>query len=398
MLIGIFSDSHCGYKYREERGNDSFAALNEAIEKTLDCDIILIAGDLFDSRVPKPEVFAKVARILNKAQNVPSKTRFIELLNKDKEEISPSTLRGVPIIAIHGTHERRSRHLVNPIQALEHAGLLIYLHCATAIFEIDGEKVAIHGMGGVPERYAKACLQEWDPKPIHDAVNILMLHQSISPYIYSPLEPPSIKLEDLPKGFDLYILGHIHWNEIKELNNGKLLICGSLIPTTVHKIESEQRKYVYKFDGSLKSIPLESQRRIIWKEFEYAPNIKTVIENFLSTIPPSQPKPIVNIRVKGKIPKERVVPSFFDLEDKFSKRFILNINKNIQVEEIKEQIELLRMLKRQSLSPEEHGLKILQENLKQVNCGIDAGEIFEHLVEGNLELLFNLLMGKQKVM
>jgi len=60
MNIGIFSDCHCGYKYREERGDDSFIALDEAIDKTSDCDLILIAGDLFDTRVPKPEIFAKV--------------------------------------------------------------------------------------------------------------------------------------------------------------------------------------------------------------------------------------------------------------------------------------------------------------------------------------------------
>jgi len=137
MLVGIFSDCHCGYKFGEERGEDSFIALNEAIDKTSDCDLILIAGDLFDTRVPRPEIFARVARILGKVQNIPTKTNFLEILNKEKHEISPSALRGIPIVAIHGTHERRSRYLVNPIQALEHAGLLVHLHCATAVFDID---------------------------------------------------------------------------------------------------------------------------------------------------------------------------------------------------------------------------------------------------------------------
>ena len=48
------------------------------------------------------------------------------------------------------------------------------------------------------------------------------------------------------------------------------------------------------------------------------------------------------------------------------------------------------------MSPEEHGLRILQENLKQVNCGIKVNDIFEYLVEGNTDLIFNLLTGKQK--
>ena len=135
MLIGIFSDCHCGYKYGEERWKDSFLALNEAMDKTEDCDLIIIPGDLFDTRIPRPEVFAKVARILSKAQTIPSETKFLEIINKEKTEMSPLALRGIPIVAIHGTHEKRSKHLINPIQALEHSGLLIHLHCATPFLQ-----------------------------------------------------------------------------------------------------------------------------------------------------------------------------------------------------------------------------------------------------------------------
>ncbi len=396
MLIGIFSDCHCGHKYGEERWKDSFIALNEAVDKTLECDLIIIAGDLFDSRVPKPEVFAKVAKILSKTQTIPSRTKFLEIINKEKIEMSPLALRGIPIVAIHGTHEKRSKHLVNPIQALEHAGLLIHLHCATAVFEIEGRKIAVHGMSGVPDRYAKDVFNQWNPKPIPDALNILMIHQSIEPYIYSPLEPPSMKIEDLPKGFDLYILGHMHWREIRMFNGNQLLLCGSLVPTTIHKIESEQEKCIHKYDSkNINSIPLENQRKIFWKEFEFNPNIKENIETFVSTISPFKPKPIINIKVKGLIKRDQLTPSFSKIEEKFSDKAIININKNLEIEGFKEQIEMLKTLKEKRLPPEEHGLKILQENLKQANCGIRVDEIFEYLIDGNTDLIFNILTGKQ---
>lgn len=396
MQIGIFSDCHCGFKYREERGEDSFIALNEAINKTLDCDLILIAGDLFDSRIPKPEVFARTARILSKAQHIPSRTKFVEIINKDKHEISPLALRGIPIIAIHGTHERRSRYLINPLQALEQTGLLIHLHHSTAIFEIDDKKIAIHGMSGVPERYAKDSLLKWNPRPIENAVNVMMIHQSITPYVYSPLEPPSLKIEDLPKGFDLYVLGHMHWHDIQDLYNGKLLLCGSTTPTSIHKIEAEQPKYIYKFDNEIKKFPLETQRKVIWQEFTFVPDIRSNVENMLSTIPITKPRPIVNIKIKGVISKDSVPPSFVDIEEKYKNRAIISINKDFEMEGFKERVEMLRMLREEKLSPEEHGLKILQENLKQVKCGIKIEEIFEHLIEGNTDLIFNLLTGKQK--
>lgn len=395
MLIGIFSDCHCGYKYGEERGEDSFIALGEAIDKTLDCDLILIAGDLFDTRIPKPEIFAKTARILSKAQNFPSRTKFIEIMNKEEHELSPLALRGVPIVTIHGTHEKRSKYTINPVQSLEHSGLVIHLDCATAVFEINGEKIAIHGMSGVSDRYAKDKLMEWNPKPVPDAKNIFMIHQSIDPYIYSPLEPPSLKIEDLPKGFDIYLLGHMHWNEITDLYDGKLVLCGSTIPTSLHKIEAEQPKCIFKYDGSIYRINLEKQRKIFWREFDFAPNVKESIENYIQTLSVSKPKPIINIKVKGIVKRENLLPKFSEIEEKFRDKAIVNINKNLEMEGFQEQIEMLKTFREQRLSPEEHGLKILQENLRQINCGLEIEDIFDYLVEGDTDLIFNLLLGKQ---
>jgi len=399
MLIGIFSDCHCGYKFGEERGEDSFIALNEAIDNTLDCDLILIAGDLFDTRIPRPEVFAKVARILSKAQHGKTNAKFIEIINKEKHELSPSALSGIPVIAIHGTHERRSKYLINPIQALEHAGLLIHLHCATAVFEIEGRKVAIHGMSGVPDRYAKDCFTQWNPQPIPGALNILMLHNSITPYIYSPLEPPSMKLEDIPKGFDLTILGHMHWHEIKLLNGGgKLLLTGSTVPTSIKKIESEQQKCIFKYDNDIRAIPLEFQRKIFWEEYEVGPNIKGTVENFIRSLSVTKPKPIINIKIRGLVKRESLLFNFSDIEEKFSNKAIININKDIEAESLQEQLEIIKTLKNENLSPEEHGLRILQEKLKQFNCGIKIDEIFDYLVEGDINLIFNILTGNQQTL
>jgi DNA repair exonuclease SbcCD nuclease subunit len=396
MLISIFSDCHCGYKYGEERWKDSFLALNEAMDKSLNADLILIAGDLFDTRVPRPEVFSQTARILSKAQTVPSQTKFLEIINKEKIDMSPLALRGVPIVMIHGTHEKRSKHLINPIQSLEHVGLVTHIHCATAVFEIEGRKVAVHGMSGVADRYAKEVFDQWAPKPVPDAVNIMMLHQSIDPFIYSPLEPPSMKIDDLPEGFDLFVLGHMHWHESRMFKDGQLLVAGSTVPTSIRRIESEQEKCIHAFDGrNLTQIPLENQRKVFWREFEFNPNIKENIETYINTISPFKPKPIVNVKVKGIVKKDQLLPSFSKIEEKFSEKAIVNINKDLEMEGVAEQLEMIKSLNAQRLSPEEHGLKILQENLKQTGCGIKVDEIFEYLVEGNTDLIFNILTGKQ---
>ncbi|MBR9682137.1 MAG: DNA repair exonuclease [Candidatus Aenigmarchaeota archaeon] len=395
MKVSIFSDCHCGFAYGEERGEDSFIALNESIEKSMDSDLILIAGDLFDSRVPRPEIFAKTARILSKAQHIPTNTKLVDLVNKRKEDISPLALRGVPIVSIHGTHERRTKYMVNPIQALEHAGLLIHLHCGTAVFDVNGEKVAVHGMSGVPERYAGDVLSRWNPRPIEGAKNILMIHQSVDPYIYSPLDPPTIKLEDFPDGFDLYILGHIHWTEQKPLKSGTILVAGSTTYTSLHKHEMNAKKSIYKYDGSLLSIPLEKQRNIYWSEFDFSSDIVPMIESKLNSLPNIEPKPIAVFKIKGIVPKEMTMPNFSELENRYSGKAIVKITKKLKAEKLEEQIELINKLREQKLSPEEQGLRILQENLKQVNCGLNVEEMFEMLVNGETENIYNLLIGKK---
>lgn len=401
MKISIFSDCHCGYNYGEERGEDSFLALQESMEKSLDSDLILMAGDIFDSRIPKQEILARAARILSQAQSKKGNANFIEIRNKEKHEVSPLALRGIPVVAIHGTHERRSKQMINPVQALEHAGLLVHLHCATAVFEIDGKKVAVHGMSGVPDRFAKEVLQQWNPKPLENAINILMLHQSIEPYIYSPLEPPSLKLEDLPEGFDLYVLGHIHWSEQKPFKSGTILLTGSTCVTSAHKIESEQEKMIFSFDGNVvEQVPLKFQRKIYYENFDYETGIAQEIEAKIKAISEinHNVKPIIISKITGKIPKSETSPNFSSIIGKFSGKAIIKIIQNAKAEELEEQTELLHLLREQKLSPEEHGLRLLKDNLEQIKCGLRIEEIFELLADGDVDLLYNMLSGKQKTL
>ncbi len=48
MKIAVLSDVHLGYGKGTNRGEDSFRAFSEVIKKSMDADLILMAGDLFD--------------------------------------------------------------------------------------------------------------------------------------------------------------------------------------------------------------------------------------------------------------------------------------------------------------------------------------------------------------
>ena len=392
MRISIIGDAHCGFAWGEERGDDSFRALNEAMEASRDSDLIILVGDLFDTRLPKQEVFAQVAKIIAQTQTFPNKTRLLESRGKD---VNPLALRGVPVLSLHGNHDRRSLNLVNPVQALEHAGLLTHLNAATLLFDCSGTRVAVHGMSNVPERYAKETLMNWAPHPVPNALNVLVMHQSIDPYIYSPLEPPSIKLEDMPNGFSLLVDGHMHSHDRRLLKGATFLLTGSISPTGISRSEADQRKVFWQWDGSqLAPIPLTSQRRIFCEEFDWSPGVKQQMDDRFSQLiaaAPASPKPIIAAKVRGKLPPGTPQPNFSDLTTKWGERAVIQISKSLTSEDFDAQVELLRALRDNRLSPEESGLRLLMDNLQQAGCGIRADRIFELLVDGQVDTIFNEL-------
>ena len=365
MLL-LTSDFHLGYGYNTEREKDCFFVLDEILKEP--ADLILFAGDLFDSRVPRLEVLAEAMNFLSKLKEKKSEAKFIEC---DKE-INKRALHGVPFISIYGNHERRA-NLINPIQSLEKAGLLINLHCQKIVFELNGEKIAIHGMSYVPEKYSRDVLTEWNPKPVPDAKNILLLHQNIEPFIYSPLEDVNLKISDLPKGFDIILNGHIHFRNIVQIGNGKLLMPGSTIPTQLNKKESEIRKGYFILNKELKFKEIK-QRDFYYKVAER----KEEIEEFLKNLKKSELKPIIKIKIKNTSSLDLNI-----IEKKYREKGILIFKKEIERSFEKQKTEILR----KQMSAEEYGMKLLKERSKFE----DSDELLNLIIEDDLKGIENLL-------
>lgn len=339
----ITSDFHLGYGYNTQREKDCYFVLDEILKEKE--NLILFAGDMFNSRIPRLEVLSEAMDFLIKLKD---KESNVKLLECDKK-VNGRTLQGVPFISIYGNHERRP-NLINPVQTLERAGLLINLHCEKIVLEVDGKKFAIHGMSHVPERYAKDVLEEWDPKPIEGAMNILLMHQNIDPFIYSPLEDVNLKLSDLPSGFDYIVNGHVHWKNEVDLSGGKLLIPGSTIPTQLNKKESQVRKGYFLLNEELKFKEIK-QRSFYYKTLES----KEEVEKFLESVEKEELKPIVKIKIKNT--------STIDLniiEKKFKDRGILIFQREVEKKFEKQRSEILS----KQLSAEEYGQKLLREKMK----------------------------------
>ncbi|MFW5902380.1 MAG: metallophosphoesterase family protein [archaeon] len=398
MKIAVISDMHLGYKSGTEREEDAFKQTEEAMDKAIekDVDLILLPGDIFDEKTPSPETWSKALKILKKPLINTDRDVEIKETIKGKEKLSKSS---VPIVAIHGTHERRSKGYVNPIEMLEHAGYLTHLHCEKIILKINGEEIAIHGMSGVPEEYTGTVLKKFNPKPVEGMSNIFMFHQSLEEYIYDP-ENTFIKTSDLPKGFDLYIDGHIHWHNV--LKDGKtILFPGSTVTTQMRKIEAEKEKGFYIIDtdagegnGSnwkIEFIPLEKQRPFKFIEIDIdGEKTSEIIEKTREEIRKklgeiegkSTVKPMLKVKLKGKVPEAQAMDiDKNEIKEDFDA--IIKIDKDYEAKGLKRQIESLRKSQREKKSIRQKGM----EKLKQM-----LGETDYNSIEP--EILINMLSEK----
>ncbi|MCK4327574.1 MAG: DNA repair exonuclease [Candidatus Diapherotrites archaeon] len=392
MKIAIASDMHFGYAWGTERQEDSFVQGREAIAKCLDADAIILPGDIFDSRVPKPEVMDKAMRVLRLVHSSHSPAAITGF--RSGREVPASM--GTPVVAIHGTHERRARGLTNPVQLLEAAGLCVAAHNDAVIISRQGESVAIHGMGGVPEQYAPLALKECSFKPLPGAVNILVLHQSFREYVYE--DAAFLSMGDLPDGFDLYINGHVHTGDVKQKDGKTLLHPGSTIITQMIKSESEHPKRVWFYDtatGELSSESLDTPRKLYCLELKATGDAAETVRKareLLEGIRPHNPHPLVKLKVTGSLPPGSFL-STADITRGFDS-LVISVDSTAESEHFKKKIEILREAQAKK-SIDEIGLSILEKNLEQAGySGPRAPDLLPLLVEGKEEEARKIISGQ----
>lgn len=405
-----------GAKEGTRRENDPFDQAREGFKKALDmgAQLILIPGDIFDSRNPKQEVWSKAMKILSLASEKENENLSIDrTIGKDKDEITVLPLRGVPVIAIHGNHERRGKGFVDSIETLESAGLLIRIHHNGVVLNSPEGKIAIQGMGYVPEEYARNLLDKWKPEPVEDAKNIFLLHQGLGQFTYSSREKSELKPADLLKGFDLYVSGHVHYQIEDEVFGKPLIFPGSTFRTQLLPVEAENPKgfYMVELDSdgiSYEFVRLDSVRDFFYeeKEFEQAgPGqiedwIREKLESFLDEpLHNSDKIPLARIRLLGTLAKGVSTSeiAFSEIEDDFEGEIILNIGReDLKSSEIEEKTQFLKDIREEKISMEERGLRILESNLDELGYDnrFDAKEIYNLLSNGEVEETINQISEK----
>ena len=372
MKLAILSDFHFGYPRFYE---DSFTQASEAMRIACErADALLIPGDIFDSRTPALDVIERSINVFS--------------IPKEKDWRARITGREgyAPVIVIHGTHERRSRDFTNPVHVLEAAGLAIDAHKEPVVIELDGERVAVHGLSGVPEYLAKAAIEKRGYKPLKGAFNIFMFHQSLRELLP---DEEAMGIEDLPEVFDLYVCGHMHKNIERQVGKTKLLIPGSTVLTQMKKDE-EASKGLYLYDtraAKASFVPINTRpffyRELMLRGASLAEARRACEDELKRLLDGSEgQKPIVRLKLKGTLAKGLSSQNLvIDLEELLESKAFVTIVKELEDME-GEKMALIRDIREKKISVKELGLRMLVKRLSEKGMKTEnVEELFDTLTD-----------------
>ncbi|MGC8568235.1 MAG: metallophosphoesterase family protein [Candidatus Micrarchaeia archaeon] len=381
MKIAIVSDTHFGYERFYE---DAFIQAETAFEEANKlADAIIIPGDIFDKKNPRPEVLGRAFSIFRKLDEFEWNAKIIDYKPMENGKNIYITK---PIVAIPGTHERLAVGKENAVGLLSIAGLVADTSEAFTIISKGSEKVAIYGIGGISEDMIKEKIKELNPVPLPGMFNILVFHQSI--YELMPFSSDFLSKEELPKGFDLYIDGHIHNRISDTVHNKPFLISGSTVLTQLKESEQEDKGF-YIFDTESKTYEfhyINSRKfkviRIILEDADPS-EVVNKLEAEISTSISSQ-MPILKVYLQGSI------KSGFDAIDipissvikKFSEKAYIEVDQSdLKSAKMEKNIENIRAGKIEDLPIKDLGMQMFVSRLKDLgyDYNIDPSAIFEIL-------------------
>lgn len=249
MKFAHIADCHIGswndQKLRYLGLNAFVKAVDKCIEEKV--DFVLIAGDLFNTSLPA----------IDSLKRVTSKLKQL----KDKD---------IAVYTIPGSHDF-SPSGKTMLDVLEKAGLMINVVKGEIVdenklklnFTVDQKTGAkIVGMlgkkGMLEKRYYESLIRE--NLEAEQGYKIFMFHSAIDELKPKELEKVATQpLSLLPKGFDYYAAGHVHYIKVFDIDSyGKIVYPGALFPNNFRELEQFSCGGFYIVeDGNIRYEPIK---------------------------------------------------------------------------------------------------------------------------------------------
>ena len=394
----MLSDFHLGYeRFRE----DAYRQAKEALETAASiADVLLIPGDIFDNRHPTPDVLAEAINLFRDLSRRTWKAHVVSFAGEGRSYTS------IPIIAIPGTHERRAEGVEDPVDLLGLAGLLVDATNASVVVEKDGEKIAVRGLGGIADDRFREIVARENPKPVEGMFNVLFFHQSI--YELLPFDKNFIRTDELPKGFDLYVNGHIHGKVEAKAHGKPFLISGSTVLTQLKAGEQEPKGFfIYDTVAGGYTFNRIRSRRFVFLKLKIDGREPAQIEGEIERLVRencSDDKPILRIEISGKLKAgyKNLQIETQEIVRRFSDNAIVEIGRDgIEVAGTGQGLGGDGIALSDGASIKDYGLGVFAERLRENGYSLDRnpGELFDILsLEGSKEKVIkramDLLLGQ----
>lgn len=294
--IAIATDNHLGYQEKDFiRKNDSFLALEEVFEKTLnlDCDFLLLGGDLFHEHNPSKYSLNRALKLFDKFVIGDREIKFETITNNIKfNYLNPALKIKIPVFIIHGNHDDPSSDTnVSAINIMESANYLNYIIChheeekinvKPIILKKGSTLLAIYGIGNAKEERLNRMLKSNNvifelPENEAKCFCILVIHQNrFKGRGLGPSAKNCIMDWAFPSFIDLIIWGHEHdsYTQPRMAENREYYIYqpGSTVATSLTEGEARIKNMllleIKNIGFKMTAVPLENTRPILYKQLE----------------------------------------------------------------------------------------------------------------------------------
>ncbi|MFN3384682.1 MAG: exonuclease SbcCD subunit D [Archaeoglobaceae archaeon] len=289
VRVAHFADTHLGFRQYnlEEREQDFYEVMDEIAEKIIEerAEIVIHSGDLFDSPKPPAQAYYAFKKFLNKLEG---KAKVFAVLG---DHDTPKR-RGMPP---HKVFDDRIRIL--GLASGEHQTL-----------NLKGEEVFIAGISHFGRRYRDLLIEELkklETLASKSPISILALHQAIDKF-FSLEEVYELRMDEIPRNFKYYAMGHLHSRVLASFGNGTLAYSGSTEIIRSDEIADWEKSgkgfYIVdigKEDVGIEKVNLERIRPQLRVKFGYE-NFEEELEKFLDTMEDYKKPPIVHVTVEGR--------------------------------------------------------------------------------------------------
>jgi len=304
-------------------------------------DLILVAGDIFDRPRFGTDLFMRALDIFDVPRRYPSP---VHVVGGTK---TVGTFFGTPVVAIRGNHDVGGDLNTHPVLLLERAHRLIYLHKNTIVFEgPNRERVAVAGVGWIPGKRPDVLLEffsRYVPAPVPDAYNILMIHQplqhmdvhNVPEVLGANAGETPLPISALPKGYDIYLAGHIHRHLNRQIGGYHIVMPGSTVRTQLidSEVEADRRFWILDTEsGSLEEVVIPTARkgrvvRVDVSGLSPAAARDRAAKEIAAALAdlPHEPQPIIKLVLTGK---SEGILDFSPLVEQFSGRAIVRVFDN----------------------------------------------------------------------